>query len=137
MKIIIIAISIIICLIVGEWIYRSFLRPIKPLQPSIVKLVDHFNSFGVAVSAKPVRHGFRYNDVYTCSSIQIKNFPLPIMIDLCLTEEAAIRQLEKIKNSPNLVHPIKNGNMIFYLPMWKNDDPMGLKVKEIFQKFKL
>lgn len=120
----------------GEWIYRSFLRPIDPLAPEAVSLAEHFNRSGIQVRPYPVRHGFRHSEVLSVAGYEIVGYPLPIVVEFCTTEASAIEKLRMVKASPNLTQPTKNGRLVMNLPMWGEDTgPMATKVENAFGSF--
>jgi hypothetical protein len=121
----------------GEWIYRSFLRPIDQLQPEVIALAEHFNKNGMKVTPYAVRHGFRHSDRLASAGFQISNYPLPISIELCPNEEKALELVRIAKVSPNLEYPTRNGNLVMILPMWGDDTKeMATKAQKIFLSFK-
>jgi hypothetical protein len=134
------AIFIAICAILafaGEWTYRSFIRPVDPVAPEVLALADHFVRNGIDVRAYAVRHGFRHTEVLAAAGLKIVGFPLPIVVVLCPTEEAATEHLEAIKRSPNLMYPARNGSLVMDLPMWGGDtSDMAAKALSIFSSFK-
>jgi hypothetical protein len=68
--------------------------------------------------------------------MQIEGFPLPIAVDLCPGDAAAIALLDAISRSPNLMHPTRNGRLVMNLPMWGDDtDEMAARVVEVFSSF--
>ncbi|MCL1038017.1 hypothetical protein L2750_12740 [Shewanella submarina] len=122
----------------GEWIYRSFLRPIDPLASDATALAEHFNRNGIQVRPYPIRHGFRHSEVLSVAGYEISGYPLPVVVEFCTTEAAATEKLQMIKASPNLAHYAKNGRLVMSLPMWGDDtDPMATKVKNVFGTFVL
>lgn len=121
----------------GEWIYRSFLRPIDQLAPEAVALAEHFNRSGIKLRPYPVRHGFRHSQVLSVAGYEIVGYPLPIVVEFCTTEASAIEKLRAVSSSPNLTHPTKNGRLVMNLPMWGDDTgPMATKVVNAFGSFK-
>lgn len=134
------AIFIAICAILavaGEWTYRAFVRPIDSLPAEVLALAEHFDRSGVEVRPYAVRHGFRHTEVLAAAAFKIVGYPLPIAMELCPTEQAAIEHLEAVKRSPNLAHPARNGRLVMDLPMWGDDtSEMAAKVLSIFSSFK-
>lgn len=138
MKRILILFGGIFVLFVGFWIYRTFLRPVDPLQPEILELSNHFNESGLNVRPYAVRHGFSHSVVVAASGFQINDFPLAIMVDLCPNVQSAQEHYLSVKESPNLMHPHRNGRLVLYLPMWGDDTKnMANKVIRIFKSFKI
>jgi hypothetical protein len=120
----------------GAWIYRSFGRPIDELSPELLALAEHFDRSGIEVRPYTVSHGFRHSEVLASAAFQIANFPLPIGVILCPTEQAAMERFEAVKRNPNLMHPARNGRMVMNLPMWGDDTgDMGAKVVHAFVSF--
>lgn len=120
----------------GEWLYRSFLRPIEPLAPEAIALADHFRKSGIQVRPYPVRHGFRHSQVLSVAGFEIVGYPLAIVVALCPSEASAIQQLSRVRASPNLTHSNRNGRLVIYLPMWGDDAiPMAVKIVDAFTSF--
>jgi hypothetical protein len=136
MKLALLAFILVTTAVIGDWVYRSFFRPIDPLQPEVLALAEHFNRNGINVTPYAVRHGFKHSEVVASAALQIDAYPLPISIDLCPNEVAAESFLHTIAASPNLMHPQRNQRLVMYLPMWGNDtDAMAAKVKGVFSSF--
>ena len=125
----------ILLLFLGDLLYRMFLRPIDPVQPAVQHLAEYFKSSGIPVQVSATRHGFRHRYVTASASMQMADFPLPISIDLCPSEVIAEQHLQDIRKSPNLSHSLRRGQLVMYLPMWPDDEPLAKKVKEIFLAF--
>jgi hypothetical protein len=137
MKIFFIAVFLAISLIVGEWIYRGFLRSVDQPTPQMLALANHFNEQGIKGHIYPVRHGFRHTDVSAAAAFQIDGFPLPIAFEQCPNEAAAEAHLVSVKASSNLMHSQRNGLLILNLPMWGDDTTeMANKVSNAFTTFK-
>jgi len=137
MKIFFIAVFLAIVLIVGEWIYRGFLRPVDQPTPQMLALANHFNEQGIKGHIYPVRNGFRHTEVSAVAAFQIEGFPLPIAFEQCPNEAAAEAHLISLKASPNLMHPQRNGLLVVNLPMWGDDTmEMATKVSNAFASFK-
>ncbi|MBF5039199.1 hypothetical protein INP77_06815 [Methylophilus sp. 13] len=137
MKIFFIAVFLVIALIVGEWIYRGFLRSVEQPTPQMLALANHLNEQGIKGHIYPVRHGFRHTEVSAAAAFQIEGFPLPIAIEQCPNEAAAEAHLVSLKASPNLMHPQRNGLIVVNLPMWGDDTTeMATKVSNAFTSFK-
>jgi hypothetical protein len=91
---------------------------------------------GIKVRPYAVRHNFRHSEVLAAAAMQIEGFPLPIAVDLCPGDAAAIALLDAISRSPNLMHPTRNGRLVMNLPMWGDDtDEMAARVVEVFSSF--
>lgn len=121
----------------GEWLYRSFLRPVEPLATEAIALANHFNQDGIHVRPYPVRHGLRHSQVLSVAGFEIIGYPLPIVVKICPTEESAIQRLSAVSASPNLTHPNRNGRLVMNLPMWGDDTgAMAAKIKNVFASFK-
>ena len=130
------AVAVIALLAGGEWVYRSFLRPIDPLRPEVLALAQHFRAGGLDVRPYPVRHGFRHSYVSAAAAFEIPGFPLVVAIDVCPTTDAAEARLRSVALSPNLTHPARNGRIVMYLPMWGNDTGvMAQRIQESFSSF--
>ncbi len=134
-----IAIVIAICIglaFVGEWSYRGFIRPIDPLPPELLALAEHFNRNGIEVRPYAVRHGFRHSKVLASAAFKIEGFALPVDVILCPTEQSAMERFEAVKQSPNLMHPARNGRVVMTFAMWGDDTTdMAAKVTSIFSSF--
>lgn len=136
MKLALLAFILVSAAVLGEWGYRSFLRPTDPLQPEVLALADHFDRNGINVTPYAVRHGFKHSEVLASASLQIDTYPLAISIDLCPNEVAAESFLQQIAASPNLMHPQRNQRLVMYLPMWGQDsDATAAKVRGVFASF--
>jgi hypothetical protein len=136
MKVALAIIALLILLVAGEWGYRSFIRPIDPVPPIVLRLAEHFNQSGIIVEAKPVRHTYRHSTITAAAYLDIKDFPLPIAVEVCASEKEAESHLQAIRNSPNLPHSLRNGLLVMCLPTWTNDEPMAEKVRTVFAGFK-
>ena len=125
-----------VLLFAGEWVYRSFLRPIDPLTPDVLALADHFRSNGIDVRPYPVRNGFPHSVLSAAAAFEIKGYPLPVSIDVCPNAAVAANHLAKVAVSPNLMGPMQNGRLVMYLPMWGDDTgDMARKVHTAFSSF--
>jgi hypothetical protein len=108
-------------LVAGEWTYRTFLRPIDPATPEMLALGDRLKQAALLDRFYSVRHGFRHSAVSAHGAYQLKNFPLPISVSHCPTEEAAEVHRQSIARSPNLVGAVRNGRLVIWFPMWGDD----------------
>jgi hypothetical protein len=105
----------------GEWIYRSFLRPIDQPTEEMLALERHMKKKGVKVSLYPVRHGFSHSSVVAHGAFRIENFPLPVSVSQSPSEAAAESHLQSIQRGPNLMFPARNGRLVIFFPMWGED----------------
>ncbi len=122
--------------VTGPWLYRTFLRPVDPLQQEVLALAGHFKKNGLDVKPYPVRHGFSHSEVTAAAAFEIQGFPLVIAVDKCPTSQAADQRLQAIMRSPNLTHPLRNGDLVLYLPMWGDDTQRELRrIEDIFRDF--
>jgi hypothetical protein len=118
------------------WIYRSFLRPIDPLTSDTLALASHFESNGIPVRPYAVRHTFPHSEMVAAAALEIKGFPLPVNIDVCPNAVAAASRLQAVSVSRNLMHPMRNGRLVMYLPMWgAGTDEMAKRVERAFASF--
>jgi hypothetical protein len=125
-----------ILLFAGEWIYRSFLRPIDPLTPDVLALAEHFRSSGIDVRPYPVRNRFRHSVVTAAAAFEIKGYPLPVTIEVCPNAVAAATHLVNVAHSPNLMGAMQNGRLVMSLPMWGDDTViMAGRVHGAFSSF--
>ena len=137
MKNIIYLVALISICFLGEWVYRSFVRPIDPLTSELRVVETHFIESGIKVRAYPVRHGYNHSELTAVAGFQITNFPLPIVVDECPSVELAELHFQRIKGSPNLTHPARNGRFVMNLPMWGDDTgEMARKVNDAFMSLK-
>ena len=121
----------------GEWIYRSFLRPIDKPTQSMISLAKHFNDVGLKGHLYPVRHGYRHTQITAASAFQIDGYSLPIVLEECSNEFVAANHLSVIQASPNLTHGQRNDLLVLNLPMWGDDtDTMATRVTNAFTSFK-
>jgi hypothetical protein len=120
----------------GPSLYRTFLRPVDPLQPNVVALAQHFERSGLNVRPYAVPHGFSHSEVTAAAVFEITGFPLEISVDQCPSAQAAELHLDAIAHSPNLTHPLRNGNLVMYLPMWGDDTQReARRIEDIFRSF--
>jgi len=84
----------------GEWVYRSFLRPVDPLAPEVLSLAAHFDRSGIKVRPYAVRHGFRHSEVLSAAAFEISGFPLPVVVELSPNESAAAAHLAAVERGP-------------------------------------
>jgi hypothetical protein len=84
----------------GSSLYRTFLRPVDPLQPEVVALAQHFQRSGLNVRAYAVAHGFSHSEVTAAAAFEITGFPLVISVDQCPSAQAAELYLHAIAHSP-------------------------------------
>jgi len=125
-----------LCLYSGEWVYRSFLRPIDQPTTQMLALAQHFNASGLKGHIYPVRHGSRHSDVLATAAFQIDGYPLPVSFEQCPSDILAETHLHAVSRSPNLMHPQRNGSLVLYLPMWgSGTEPMATKVMNAFSSF--
>ena len=137
MKLALIVILGLVLLVAGEWLYRTFFRPVDALTAQVLALADHFKDTGIAVRPYPVRHGYRHSQVTATAALEISGFPLPIVVTQCPSEAAAETHFLAVKASPNLMHPQRNGTLVMDLPMWGDGtDEMAKKVVSVFGSFK-
>jgi hypothetical protein len=104
----------------GEWVYRSFLRPVDPPTPEMLALGDHLKTAGLLARFYPVRHGFRHSQVSAHGAYEPVNFPLPISVSASPTDVAAEAHRQAIERSPNLFNPTRIGRLVVWFPMWGN-----------------
>lgn len=120
----------------GIWAYRAVFPPIDPLTADTLALAKHFRDSGIPVRPYAVRNGFSHSVVVAAAAMEIKGFPLPVSIDVCPNAVVAASHLLAVKASPNLMHPMSNGRLIMYFPMWGDDtDIMAKKVEQAFISF--
>jgi hypothetical protein len=138
MRYVILAALLAAILIGGEWTYRSFLRPIDPPTPEMLALSERLKEAGLLERFYSVRHGFRHSEVLANGAYQLKNFPLPVSVSACPTEEAAEAHRQAIEHSPNLVGAIRNGRLVIWFPMWGDDTKeMMTRVSSVFREHSL
>jgi hypothetical protein len=137
MKTAVLVVALIAVLLCGEWVYRSFLRPIDPLNPQVLKLAEHFSNSDLIVRPYAVRHSFRHSQVTSAAALEIANFPLVVSVDVCPSQRAAVEAMARIRSSPNLTRPKQIGTLVTYLPMWGDDDTeaMAAKVESILNTY--
>ena len=137
MRIIFYSILLIGSLFLGEWIYRSFVRPIDQPTVKMIALALHLNAVGIKGHLYSVRHGFRHSDVTAAAAFQIDGFPLPISFIDCPNDIAAESNLNAIKANPNLTHGNRKDTIVMDLPMWGDDtERTALKVVDAFSSFR-
>jgi hypothetical protein len=129
---------LIICLgFISEWTYRTFFRPIVPLEPVVNQMAAFFNANGIEVRPYAVRSMFPFSEVSSAAALEIRGYPLPISLIVCPNEAAALKQLESTKLNENLLHPTRNGLVVMNLPMWgEGTEEMASKVVSVFSQFK-
>jgi hypothetical protein len=136
MRYVAIVVILIVLAVGGEWLYRSFLRPIAQPPMELKALGEHFLSLGLPSSFYAVRHGYRHSEVLAAGAYQFKGFSLPASISVCPSEAAAAAHRAKIAASPNLMHPVQNGRLVLFFPMWGADtEAMAAKVTAAFTTF--
>ncbi len=136
MKLTILLVGVAVAALVGEWAYRTFLRPVEPLAPQVIALAQHLSRSGVPASAHAVRHGFKHSQVTSTASLTLKDFPHPISVAVCPTEQAAEATLTEVRTSANLLRPRRIGNLVTYLPMWGEDSgAMAQRVEEALDSY--
>ena len=137
MKIAALVILIVSLGLVSEWTYRTFFRPIAPLEPVVNQMVAFFNANGIEARPYAVRSTFPYSQVSSAAALEIKGYPLAISLMVCPNEAAAVKQLESAKLNENLLHPTRNGLVVMNLPMWgEGTEEMANKVVSVFSQFK-
>src|SRR5512146_3248963 len=97
MRIVVILIALVALVYSGEWVYRSFIRPIDPMPPEIVPLADHFDRNGIKVSPYAVRHGFRHSEVEAVAAFKVAELPIPFVVFVCPDKRSAAVQLDALK----------------------------------------
>lgn len=129
---------LVVCIgFVSEWTYRTFFRPIAPLEPVVNQMAAFFNANGIEVRPYPVRSTFPYSQVSSVAALEIKGYPLPIALTICPSEEAALKRLASAKLNKNLLYPTKNGLVVMDLPMWgEGTEEMASRVVSVFSQFK-
>ncbi|MBC7489023.1 MAG: hypothetical protein H7240_02445 [Glaciimonas sp.] len=131
------ALLFVLVLFSGEWVYRSFLRPVDQPTSLMKSLAQHFNAVGLKGSVYPVRHGYRHSQISAAAAFKIEGYPLPVSITQCADEAAAERHLRAVESAPNLMHAQRKGLLVLDLPMWGDDtDAMATKVTNAFATFK-
>jgi hypothetical protein len=120
----------------GEWLYRSFIRPIDPLSPEIIALADHFNRNGIKVAPYAVRHDARHSELKAVAAFKLPDFPIPFLIFACPDELSAAARLDIIKRNPDAKHAERNGRLVMDLSLWADDDEeRAAKVTAVFNRF--
>jgi len=127
-----------VCLgFISEWTYRTFFRPIAPLEPIVNQMAAFFNANGIEVRPYAVRSMVPYSEVSSAAALEVKGYPLPISLIVCPNEEAALKQLESAKLNENLLYPTKNGLVVMNLSMWgEGTEEMANRVVSVFSQFK-
>lgn len=122
-------------LIGSEWTYRSFFRPVDPPTPEMLVFAERLKRVGLLDRFYPVRHGFRHSEVTANGAYQLRNFPLPVSVSACPTEALAEAHRQSIERSPNLIGPVRNGNLVIWFPLWGEDTKeMMSRVLEEFKE---
>ena len=136
MRYALLAILLAALMFVGEWTYRSFLRPVDPPTPEMVALGEHLKAAGFLARFYPVRHGFHHSQVSAHGAYELTSFPLPVSVSACPTEEAAEAHRQAIERSPNLLNPTRKGRLVIWFPMWGDDtSEMMVKVSNAVASF--
>lgn len=136
MRYIFLALLIGVLLFAGEWVYRSFMRPVDPPTPEMLALGEHLRSAGLLARFYPVRHGFRHSQVLAHGAYELVNFPLPISVSASPTEAAAEAHRLAIERSPNLLNPTRIGRLVIDFPMWgEGTEEMMSKVESAISTF--
>jgi hypothetical protein len=132
-----VGITLLISLVLaGAWGYRSIFPPVDPLTADTLALAEHFRDSGIPVRPYAVRNGFSHSIVVAAAALEIEGFPLPVSVDVCPNAAVAANHLLAIEESPNLTHPMRNGRIIIYLPMWGDDTGvMAKRVELAFASF--
>ncbi|MGJ5044337.1 MULTISPECIES: hypothetical protein [unclassified Bradyrhizobium] len=134
-RIVVILIALIALVYSGEWVYRSFIRPIDPMPPEIVALADHFDRNGIKVSPYAVRHGFRHSEVEAVAAFKVAELPIPFVVFVCPDKRSAAVQLDALKRD-GVTRAGQNGRMVLELGLWADDDQdRALKIIELFNAF--
>src|SRR5450432_1319610 len=94
MRTLICVVSVLVALYVGEWTYRTFLRPIDQPTGALRALATHFSTSGLPENFYPVRHGFRHSSVTAVIAYKINEFPVPFGVVDCPSEAAAESRLQ-------------------------------------------
>ncbi|WP_315757569.1 MULTISPECIES: hypothetical protein [unclassified Bradyrhizobium] len=119
----------------GEWVYRSFVRPIDPLPPEIAALADHFERNGIKVSPFAVRHGFRHSEVQAVAAFEVAELPTPFIVIVCPDGRSAAVRLAGLKGD-GVRSTGQNGRMVLDLGLWADDDQeRAAKIRALFETF--
>ncbi|WP_316237311.1 hypothetical protein [Bradyrhizobium sp. SZCCHNR1015] len=135
MRIVVILIALIALVCSGEWVYRSFIRPIDPMPPEIVALADHFDRNGIQVSPYAIRHGFRHSEVEAVAAFKVAELPIPFVVFVCPDKRSAAAQLDALRRDGE-TRAGQNGRMVLELGLWAEDaQDRALKIIELFNAF--
>ncbi len=126
----------ILALLSGEWVYRSYVRPVDPPTPLMLSLARHFNSVGIKGHLYAVRHGYRHSEMTAAAAFQIDGYPLPVLVEQCTGELLAEEHLHAVQRAPNLMNARRNGLLVMNLPMWGDGTgSMATRVTDAFVSF--
>jgi hypothetical protein len=118
MRTLICVVSVLLALYVGEWTYRTFLRPIDQPTEALRALATHFSTSGLPGNFYPVRHGFWHSSVTAVIAYKINDFPVPFTVVDCPSEAAAESRLQ---STPSAWLAQRGGSLIIEFPMWGDD----------------
>jgi hypothetical protein len=127
----------VLLLFAGDWAYRSVFPPLDPLTEDTLALAQHFRDSGIPVRPYAVRNGYSHSVVVAAAALEIRGFLLPVGVDVCPNAVVAAEHLLTVKASPNLMHPMGNGRLVIYLPMWGDDTAaMAQRIEQTFESFR-
>ena len=118
MRTLICVVSVLVALYVGEWTYRTFLRPVDQPTGALRALAAHFSTSGLPGNFYPVRHGFGHSSVTAAIAYKINDFPVPFTVVDCPSEAAAAGRLQ---STPPARFTRRSGSLVIEFPMWDDD----------------
>jgi hypothetical protein len=118
MRTLICVVSVLVALYVGEWTYRTFLRPVDQPTGALRALATYLGMSGLPGRFYPVRHGFPHSAVTAVIAYKIDDFPVPFGVIDCPSDAAAERRLQSI---PPAWHAQRSGSRVIEFSMWGDD----------------
>jgi len=136
MRYILVLISVLALLWVGQFTYTLFVRPIDQPTTELVGLEKHFNEQDIIGYIYPVRHSFSHSKVLATAAFAIKDYPLPFSLIACKSEIEAIAFASQLEGLPNELQPVRNGNIVLSFITWGDDTiDMANSVKNAFLSY--
>jgi hypothetical protein len=110
---------LLLCAQVGEWVYRSFVRPIPLVPPQVLALERAFGQAGLPVHAFAVDSGRPAAQVSSAAAFKVRGVPLPIVVLMCPTEDAASAVASAMAATSPPWGARHNGHFVLALPGWE------------------
>lgn len=120
---------------VGEWVYRSFVRPVPLVPPQVLALERAFGQAGLPVHAFAVDSGRPAAQVSSAAAFKVRGIPLPIVVLLCPSDDAANGVAATLAATSPPWGARRNGRFVMAMPGWEADGEAAVTARKAFGIF--